>query len=255
MLGTPNNDFETKQSGSETITGGASQRNDAHYIELLCAFAAYDFFTTPHDKLEDIRTDKKEVQYFFRSLNDNGRIDFKDFVPAEKVKEFAKKFGILVAMSFLVYPDFTDFYAAAQAGTLAKNNITGYDDIAPAEVAALKKYFQFFHFGIDSEGNLTDGWLRQMHRSANGQDKFLFHAGLFSIGNNGELKKFKFNKDIYRPDEQDVDSYEYGTKLFGSPYDSFKDEFVKRSDDPSITNKSEKLIKRMYQTLESLYKF
>lgn len=255
MIGTSSNDFETKQINKETITGGTAQKNDSHYIELLCAFAAYDFFNTSIEQLNEIKNTKKEVQYFYRAVNESNKLDFKDFVAAEKVKEFAKKFGLLIAASFLTYPGYTDFYAAAQAGILAKNNITGYDDIDPAEVAALKKYFGLFHFTVDTEGNILDGWLRQLHRSADGLDKFLFHAQLFGFHNLKELKKFKFNKDLYRPDDNDIDQYTYNTGIFGSAYDSFKDEFVKKNDDASINNKSEKLIKRMYETLESLYGF
>lgn len=255
MMGTPSNDFETHQQQNQTITGGASQKNDSHYIELLAAFAAYDFFNTKPEELEEIKKEKKEVQYYFRALNENGRIDFKDFVQPQTVKQFAKNFGILIAMSFLTYPTNTDFFAAAQAGALKRNNITGYEDIAPTEVAALKKYFRMFHFGIEQNSSITDGWLRQLHRSANGSDRFLFHADMFGFQSVREMQKYDFNKKLYRPDDQDVDNFQFKTGLFGSAYDSFKDEFVKLSDDQSITNKSEKLIKRMYETLETLYGF
>jgi hypothetical protein len=255
MLGTPNNDFETKTDANKTVTGGSNQRNDSHYIELLAAFCAYDFFNSKQENLELIKKEKKEVQYFYRALHEDGRIDFKDFVAPEKVKEFAKKFGILTALSFLVYPEHTDFFAAAQAGILAKNNISGYEDIDPQEVAALKKYFTLFHFSINGEGNAIDGWLRQLHRSANGQDKFLFHAEMFSFTNVKELKKLEFNKKLYRANEEDVEKYEFSTGIFGSAFNSFKDEFVKKADIQSITNKSEKLVKRMYDTLLELYGF
>lgn len=255
MLGTPSNDFEAKTEGVKTVTGGAKQRNESHYIELLAAFSAYDFFNSSREELEQIKKEKKEVQYFYRALRKDGRIDFKDFVSPEKVKEFAKKIGILTALSFLVYPEHTDFFAAAQAGILAKNNITGYEDIDPQEVAGMKKYFSLYHFAVDEEGNIIDGWLRQLHRSASGQDKFLFNAEMFSFTNVKELKKLDFNKKLYRQNEEDVEKYEFSTGLFGSPFNSFKDEFVKKTDIQSITNKSEKLVKRMYDTLVELYGF
>ncbi len=255
MLGTPTIEFETKQPTKDTITGGAAQKNDAHYIELLCAFAAYDFFNTELKNLEEIKNEKREVQYFYRALNENGKIDFKDYVSPEVVNEFAKKFGMLTAMSFLVYPDFTDFIAAAQAGTLKKNDISGYEDIDPAEVAAIKKYFSMYHFGLSDNGEIIPGWLRQLHRSARGSDNFLFHADLFSFDSYKELKKFKFNKFLYRPDDPDVDKHGFSTGFFGSPYDEFKEEFVKNADEPAISNKVEKIIKRTFTTLEKLYGF
>lgn len=255
MLGTPSNDFETKQSTNDTLTGGSSQKNDCHYIELLCATAAYDFFNTPIHKLEEIKNEKREVQHYYRTLNPNGKLQFKDFFSTDKLQEFAKKLGLFTAMSFLIYPDFTDFAAAAQTGTLSRNNISGYEDIEPAEVVALKKYLRLFHFGLSTKDNIISGWLRQVHRSTGGSDKFLLHADLFGFTNYKELKKFKFNKNLFRPDDPDLEQKDFSTGIFGTPYDEFKDEFVKRNDDPSISHKIEKLIKRTYKTLESLYKF
>ena len=256
MLGTPSNDFETPNKTNETITGGALQKNDSHYIELMSAFAAYDFFNTPVEELNQIKDEKKGVQYYYRTVNSNGRIDFKDFAPAAKVKEFANKLAALVALSYIVYPEYNDFAAAAQSGTLAKsNNISGYEDIESQEVAGLKKYFEMFHFGITPEGTITDGWLRQLHRSAGGQDHFLFNAELFGVSNLKELKKFEFNKNLFRPDEDDVAVCTFKTSFFGSPFDSFKNEFVKQSNTDSIQYKIEKLVKRMYDTINSLYGF
>ncbi len=255
MMGTPTNDYETAQDKKDTITGGARQKNDAHYIELLAAFATYDFFNTDKNELENIKKDKKEVQYYFRAFNENKRIDFRDFVSAEKVKEFAKKLGLFTAFGFFTYPNHTDFIASAQAGSLERNKITGYEDIEPAEVKAVKKYMELFHFGLSDAGDIKEGWLRQLHRSAYGQDKMLFHADMFGFSNEKELKKFNFNKNLYRPDETDIDKHEFKTGFFGSPFDSFKDQFVEMSNNPAITNKIEKLIKRMYASIEKLYKF
>ena len=255
MLGTPNNDFETKSNSCETVTGGALQKNDSHYIELLAASAAYDFFNTSQKELETMRTEHQDVKYYYRTVNDNGRIDFKDFTPAEKTQEFAKKFAALTVLSYLVYPDFNDVAAAAQSGMLAKNNISGYEDILPQEVSGLKKYFELYNFGIDNEGNLTDGWLRQLHRSAGGLDNFLFNPALFGVSNIKELKKYEYNKKLFRDNEDDITPAKFSVGLFGSPFNSFKDEFVKQADNTSITYKIEKLVKRMYDTVNALYKF
>ncbi len=255
MLGTASNDFETPQEFNETITGGLKQKNDCHYIELLSSLAAYDFFQSTGDELDKIKKEKREVQYYYRALRSDGRLEFKDFVRPDKVKEFARKFAMLIAMSFLVYPEHTDFFASAQSGLLSKNNISGYEDIDPQEVASLKKYFGYFHFQLDSQGNIIDNWLRQIHRSAGGQDRFLFHAELFGISNIKELKKFEFNKKLFRTNEEDIDKHQFSTGLFGSAFDSFKKEFVRKQDIQTITNKSEKLIKRMYDTLLTIYEF
>ena len=111
----------------------------------MAAFAAIDFFATPIQQIEEIRNEKREVQYYYRALNPSGRVDFKDFTTPERTSEFARKFAALTALSFLVYPEFNDFVAAAQAGLLAKNNISGYEDILPQEVTGIKKYFELFY--------------------------------------------------------------------------------------------------------------
>lgn len=255
MLGTPSNDFETPQNGTETVTGGAAQKNDSHYIELAAAFAAYDFFFTDFAELEKIKDEKKEVQYYYRTVDSSGRLDFKDFATPDCVEIFAKKIAALTVLSFLVYPENTDFAAAAQNGSLRKSNISGYEDIDVQEVVALKKYFGMFHFAFDESGNIVDGWLRQLHRSAGGQNKFLFNAEMFGLSNAKEVKKFEFNKKLFRPDEEDVRSYSFKTSFFGSPFDSFKNEFVKQKDNDSVQYKTEKLLKRMYDTINSLYGF
>lgn len=253
MLGTPSNDFDAQGKQKDVVTGGALQKNDSHYIELMAAFAAYDFFNTPEPELLQIKEENKGVQYYYRTISDNGRLDFKDFVSPDTMRSFAQKFGGLVAMSYII--NLFGFADSAKSGNLAKNNISGYEDIESQEVDGLKKYFEMFHFKLSADG-LEDGWLRQLHRSAGGQDKFLFNAELFGSSNEKELRKFEFNKKLYRSDESDVDVYSFKTSLFfGSPFDSFKDEFVKQRDDDSISYKIEKLIKRMYDTIYSLYGF
>ena len=78
---------------------------------------------------------------------------------------------------------------------------------------------------------------------------------MFGVSNLKELKKFDFNKRLLRPDDDDIAVYTFKTGLFGTPFDSFKDEFVKQHDTDSIQYKIEKLVKRMYDTINSLYGF
>lgn len=255
MLGTPSNDFETPQEGNQTITGGAAQKNDSHYIELLSACAAWDFFNTDSKVFEEQRKSKKEVNYFYRTINENNRIDFKDFMPEGKVKEFAKKFAALIFMGYITYPEFTDFVASAQSGQLNKNDIKGYEDILPREVAGLKQYFQLFNYSIDQNQNLQSGWLKQLHRSAGGLNNFLFNADMFGISNLKELKNYDINKKLFREDDTDINNYKFSTSIFSGVFSKFKEEFIRQQDTQAIQNKSEKLIKRMYDTINSLYGF
>ena len=253
MLGTPGIDFQTDHGESETLTGGSNQENDSHYIELFAAFAAYDFFHSEADELKRTKNDPSGVKYFYRTVREDGTLEFADFVSPEEVEKLAKRFGMLVVMSFLV--NVADFYAAAQSGDLKKNNIIGYEDIDPREVEAMYKYFSYFHFRL-TEDTIRDGWLRQLYNSAGGGDKFVFRSDLFSSTSERELRKFTYNSKLYK---SDFEKHSYNTGFFSDSaskaFDSFKDAFIKYQDDPNISNKCEKLTKRVYDTLTDLYGF
>jgi hypothetical protein len=42
-------EWQPSKVKDKTITGGQSQEYDSHYIELLSAFAAYHFFSSPEE--------------------------------------------------------------------------------------------------------------------------------------------------------------------------------------------------------------
>jgi hypothetical protein len=249
MLGTSTMDFSTEHQSSEPMTGGGDQENDSHYIELFAASAAYDFFHSAQEELEDIKKDSKGVRYFYRTVQENGVLDFGDFVSPAMEGEFARRFGLMVVMSHLV--SLADFYHSAQSGNLLKDNISGYEDIDVREVEAMQKYFEYFNFRLDT-GAVRNGWLRQLYVSAGGGEKFLFRPEMFGATTERELMKFKYNNRLFK---QNYEKHSFSTGLFGSPFDSFKDAFKKLSDDPEVANKCEKLTKRMFATLCELYQF
>lgn len=86
MIGTDGMEWQPSKVKDKTITGGQSQENDSHYIELLAAFAAYHFFNSPEEGsdsaqltgLRDLKLEKR-VEYLYRTFNENGKIDFIDF--------------------------------------------------------------------------------------------------------------------------------------------------------------------------------
>lgn len=254
MLGTPKIQYATETVENETVTGGARQENNSHYIELFAAFAAYDFFNSQDNELSEIKNDSDGVRYFFRTIDDDGNMDFGDFLPQAEEKQFAKRFGLLTAMSFVTNLDKYDFYASAQNGVLGKNdNIEDYEDIDPREVKAIKKYFDLYHFKIDND-KILNGWLRQLHNSAGGEDKFLFHHDMFGLTTRREFEKFKFNEKIFLENEN-YKKHHYDVGFFGNAFHEFKKAFKEKAEDAAISNRCEKLIKRMYDTLCTLYKF
>jgi hypothetical protein len=260
MMGTEGMTWQPSKVKDKTITGGESQENDSHYIELLAAFAAYHFFNSPEEGtdeaqlagLRDLKLEKR-VEYLYRTFNENGKIDFTDFVGSEKKKELAKKLGLFTALSYLTLLEKYDFFEQAQSGGLKRVHIEGYENIDLEEVRSLKKYMSLFHFGIEG-GNIKDGWLRQVYRSAGGGDKFLLSPSVFGCNSIREFEDFDFNKDLYQKDS-DFRSNKFSTGLLNSIYGSFLKKFITTNEPDNITNKSEKLIKRAYDALCQLYNF
>lgn len=262
MMGTEGMEWQPSKVKDKTITGGQSQENDSHYIELLSAFAAYHFFSSPEEGsdtaqlagLHDLKADGN-VEYLYRTFNENGKIDFIDFVGSEKKEELAKKLGLFTALSYLTLLEKYDFFVQAQTGDLKKVKIEGYEDIDPEEVKNLKRYMTLFHFGIN-KNEVIDGWLRQVYRSAGGGDKFLLNPEAFGCNSVKELEKFDFNDKLYQKNS-DFEAFKFKTGLlgFGSIYDCFIKAFINTKEPEGITNKNEKLIKRVYDTLCNLYNF
>lgn len=260
MMGTEGMEWQPSKVKDKTITGGESQENDSHYVELLSAFAAYHFFNSPEEGtdcaqlvgLHDLKMDGR-VEYLYRTFNENGKIDFIDFVGSEKKEELAKKLGLFTALSYLTLLDKYDFFLQAQTGDLKKVKIEGYEDIDPEEVKNLKRYMTLFHFGINSN-EVIDGWLRQVYRSAGGGDKFLLNPEVFGCNSIKELEKFNFNDKLFQKNS-DFERFKFKTGLLGNIYDSFIKAFINTKEPEGVANKNEKLIKRAYDTLCNLYNF
>jgi len=253
MMGTETLEWQPSKFKDKTITGGEDQENDSHYIELLAAFAAYDFFNVNELELKRLK-DEKKLEYLYRTFDDNGKINFIDLVGSEKKEELAKKFGLFTAMSYLTLLDKYDLFGQAQNGDLKKVKIDGYEDIDLEEVKNLKIYMGLYHFYFRN-GIIKDGWLRQVHHSAGDGDKFLFSPTLFSAKSVKELEKFEFNDSIYQKNSDfETKKFRTGVLGMGSLYNEFFSEFIK-TPEPDITNECEKLIKRTYDTLCKIYKF
>jgi hypothetical protein len=255
MMGTEGME-KVRSSGTvvegKTITGGKDQTNDCHYIEMLSAFAAWDFFNSTDNTLSDLK-DKKKIEYLYRTFDDTGKMTFENFVGSSKKEEFAKKLGMFTAMSYLALLDKYDFFGQAQQGELSRVKIDGYSDILKDETDALNNFMSLFHFAVLGE-SIQDGWLRQIHRSAGGGDKFLLSAGVFGCNSKREYGNFDFNKELYQKGSE-FESNKFSTGVFGGIFDSFVKKFIVVDDPANITNKCEKLIKRTYDTLCQLYNF
>lgn len=82
VLGTPNNKFEVSSFSDDGtfITGGSKQINKPHYIELMAAAAAIDFFNTEDSVLSGIKSNLGGPKYYYKVI-DNDKLEFDDFIP------------------------------------------------------------------------------------------------------------------------------------------------------------------------------
>ena len=256
MLGTDGLSWNPMQHKevSTTITGGELQENDSHYIELMAACAALDFYNSSDNVLNTNKANQT-TDYVYRSIGDNGKLEFQDFVGKDREKEFAKKLGLLVAFALFCNGS-DDILEGLRTGTL---RIEGYSNIEQSQIAGIKDYFRLFFAKRDSENpeKLKEGWLKQLHRSIGGEDKLLLNAALFAPSTFKDLMKLDWNKKIYRTEGLGKDHFY--SKFMNSKFNDFKKELNNTitvdSDAASITNPTEKVYKLVYDTLSKLYKF
>ena len=249
MMGTDGQSWDPmvreKDKITKTITGGGDQKNDSHYIELLAACAALDFFNCDLNHLKENK-ENSQTDYLYRAIDNSGKLEFKDFVGNvdNYDKEFAKKFGMLLAFSFLCNDPEIDFVESVRSGK--QKEIIGFDGIDVNQVEYLKKYFRLLNVR-NVNGELAEGWIRQMHRSAGGGDNFLFNPKLFGFHTMKELKKYDWNKNLYRNEGVGKD-WTFSVSLFSSKFDTFKKKFIEElhSGTPTtITNTGERFYKEI----------
>jgi len=256
LLGTNDPSYITKQNSNETITGGNAQKNDAHYLELFSAFAAYDFFNTHSHSLEEIK--KSDAKYYYRSISENQQLDFKDFVKGQEIDHLKRLISCFTAMSFIVNLPDTDLFNQARTGALKDDNIEGYEAIHEQEVRALKDYFALFHFEI-KETSIKEGWLRQVYKSIGGGNNLFFSPSLFGANTESELRKVKFHQLFTNKDytKHNFNAGRFSGMINNSPakaFDKFKKAFLK-TEEVGNSNPIEKMIKRVYDTLMTLHNF
>lgn len=256
MLGTNGLNWKpmkTEDNSEKVLTGGAEQKNDSHFIELMAACSALDFLNLDMSQLDSNKQNYR-TEYLYRAIADNEKLDFLDFVGKARQVEFAKKLGSLVAFALHNNGD-DDIVEMARNGR--DKEIVGFENIDPSQVTNLKEYFRLFFTRMIEGGDLQEGWLRQLHRSAGGGDRMLLNPKLFSPKTRKELMKLDWNKNLYRQEGIGRDN-KYSTGAFGSKFNSLKKEMIRQLNSGNtvqITNPGEQMYKLIYDTLTKLYNF
>ena len=89
------------------------------------------------------------------------------------------------------------------------------------QINGLKDYFALFHFGLDKEDKLTEGWLRQLYRSAGQGDNFVFNSEIFTPEKRKELSKCDWNKKLYKEDGVGKDNH-FNASAIKPKFNEFK---------------------------------
>lgn len=161
----------------ETITGGRDQKNNCHVVELMCACAAYDFFT-----MESFPENKSNANYVYRSVEKNQNVfDFNgsDFV-GEHGDQFINKLGAFLSMSHIVL----GLNGAASGGQGTKEFLKRLKaskkvnyDIDDSQLKEIDEYLQMFAYKVEN-GKLQRGWLYQIYNTVK-PGKLLFRPTAF----------------------------------------------------------------------------
>ena len=170
-------DVSTK---NKTITGGQEQKNACHIVELMCACAAYDFFTLKDDDLNN-----ETAKYYYRTFDDkDGQVNLhgSDFITNGNA--FESKLGSLFSLAHIVLSQYeaawTDADGSGTKGLLnrfAQQNIHDYDAITDGQAKDLDKYFSdYFGYSFGTDGLIQKGWIYQIKSSVPGRFIFIDEA-------------------------------------------------------------------------------
>lgn len=160
----------------KTITGGQEQKNVCHVVELMCACAAYDFFTLENEQLTN-----ETAKYLFRTFVENdGQVNLHgtDFVANGNL--FESKLGSLFSLAHIVLSKFEaawkDDKNSGTKGLLNyfdRLNIHDYQGITDEQAKDLDKYFSdYFAYSFGNDGLIRKEWIYQIKASIPG--RFIF---------------------------------------------------------------------------------
>ena len=159
-------------------------------VELMCACAAYDFFTLDESNLQNTT-----AQYLYRSVELDGakNMTFRgvDFVSATKESEFMQKLGSFLTLSHIVLSKHggalpQESVKKEARGTrgfverLKQFDMHDYDEMPEAQCKEIDDYMKEFAYSANS-GRLVRGWIYQVYNSVRqvGVSHFLFPVKVF----------------------------------------------------------------------------
>ena len=263
-IGWPATALDVSNGVSQTITGGAEQKNACHMVELMCASAAYDFFTLDESNLQNTT-----AQYLYRSVELDGakNMTFRgvDFVSATKESEFMQKLGSFLTLSHIVL--------SKHGGALPQENVKketrgtrgfverlkvldmhDYDEMSETQCKEIDDYMKEFAYSVNS-GRLVRGWIYQVYNSVRqvGVSHFLFPVEVFEE-NVGALANMDPCKAIQEEKKEGL--------LFKTDKRTDYDDFVKNlsacrpdGDKQNVSTMKERFLAHMFNAINKTIPF
>lgn len=241
LIGWPLDDEDlSKGSDDEPPTGGAEQKNPCHVVELMCASAAYDFFT--YNGLEDI----KEVEYCYRTIeSENNILDFTGSDFCSRGDWFTNKLGAFYSLAHIILAKHrAAFGFSGTKGLLERfkvQNMSQYQTITDDQAAQIDDYMRYFAYYVDKATSLlVPGWICQINNSVD-SGQFVFSPNAFPTA----------TKDIYGIDpgalfKDKRNNWDKKTFGLGDRYDNFMDHTLKDSSSLPKESQHVKTTKEMF---------
>ena len=149
--------MNTGSKEDKTITGGAEQKNPCHIVELLCACAAYDFFTRKVESTEN------KAEYLYRAVEfNNGAFNFdgNDMVGNENKAGdvFTNRLGAFLSLAHIALSKngaaIGDKGIKGFLNQLKQNKIDKYSSLSDEETIEIDEYLKLFAYTFDNNKNL-----------------------------------------------------------------------------------------------------
>jgi hypothetical protein len=240
----------TDKAGNLTITGGKEQKNGCHIVELMCACAAYDFFTG--GKYENEKAD-----YRFRNVpfaNNSFDFDGKDFMGDNSGDLFTNKLGAFLSFAHIAVTKnkaaYGDYGVKGFIRQLDENNVKLYNTIKDEETKVIDDYLKLFSYSFN-DNNFMPGWIYQIRQSIL-PGTFIFDSKAFT-----ENKKDLEDIDVGALFKDSQHHWDKGGFL-GNRYDTFVKVLTKEgepTEKQKVNTTKEKFLAHIYNGITKSQKF
>lgn len=256
-VGWPLDSFNVSDGETSTITGGASQKNACHVVELMCACAAYDFFTLTDEELVGL---KDNAEYLYRAVPFSGSFfDFSgsDFM-GEKGDVFMNKLGAMLSLAHIILVKHGAVNGLSGMKSLLerfkKQNIDDYSSLSDLQAKELDDYFKDFAYDIDKDKQFVPGWIYQIRKSV-GSGSFMFKPEAFPDG--ASLGKVDPG-NIFIDESHKWDKGKVAGVPFGDRYDNLIETTIEKSfptEKQKVNTIKEKFLAHIYNGITIAQKF